>query len=1039
LGAESGNGQVTITWTAVTDATSYNIYWGTDSAITISSGTKASGIQAVTYTHRNLTNGTTYFYLVTAVNSKGESAASTKLSAIPQVPVAGAPSGATAHSGDTQATIHWNMVSGATSYNLYWSNDSGVTIANGTKQAGISAPPYTHNNLTNGKTYYYIITAENGGGESAPSSETSALPQVPAASAPTGLTATSGNSQTTVNWTSVDGASSYNLYWSNSSGVTVANGIKVSGIAAPPYTHLSLSNGQSYYYVVTAVNAAGESAASTQASATPEQPIPLPPSGLNATAGNAQVDVNWLPVSDATSYNLYWSTSSWLNKGNGTKIAGISAPPFNHPGLTNGQTYYYLVTAVNSGGESGASNTAIATPVKPIPAAPVGVKSVAWNCQSSIEWDYAAGASSYNVYWSTTSGVTTASPNKISGITSNMCFHPSLTNGQSYFYVVTAVNSTGESSASAEISCTPHAPMNWSLLTVQDGYKNWKANASSADGSKLAVADSSGNIYTSADSGVTWIARTAAGSRSWQSIAMSTDGTKLAACVNNGDVYTSTDGGATWIDQTAAGSRPWRCITSSADGAKLAACANTGSIYTSTDGGASWTERSSAGSRSWESIASSADGLTLVASYFYGQIYISTDGGATWIVRITENYYYWSEVTCSADGQKIAALEHYLWTSSDGGATWSKRDYDSYREHIKYSSTGALLYSDGGSGYLKSSSNDGATWTTLYNSGVRGWQSIAVSGDGSNVFATTSVGSTGDMYTSSDSGQTWLNRTPGFKAWHSILWSSDQQKIVNCGNNWNIISSNDGGTTWSDRNSGTQQWNMIAGSVNGTVLAASASYGYITTSTDSGVTWTKQTAAGSLRWNGISSSADGQRMAAIVYEGGIYTSIDLGSTWIKRDSAGSRYWSSIASSSDGLKLAACAKGDLVYTSADGGINWTPRDFAGPQSWRSIVSSADGNRLVATAYNGRVYTSTNAGGDWIDHTAPEILYGVSSSTDGLKLAAIGNGYIYTSKDGGISWMKQSAAGSKAWTVAKISLDGTKVLAGESWGDLWLGQP
>ncbi len=86
------------------------------------------------------------------------------------------PTGVTATAGDGQATISWSSVTGATSYNIYWSTTSGVTKTNGTKITGATSP-YSHTGLTNGTTYYYVVTAENSYGESSESSEVSAIPR----------------------------------------------------------------------------------------------------------------------------------------------------------------------------------------------------------------------------------------------------------------------------------------------------------------------------------------------------------------------------------------------------------------------------------------------------------------------------------------------------------------------------------------------------------------------------------------------------------------------------------------------------------------------------------------------------------------------------------------------------------------------------------------------------------------------------------------------------------------------------------------------
>lgn len=82
------------------------------------------------------------------------------------------PQNTSATSGVQRVAINWDLVTGASSYNIYYSNTPGVTKASGTKIAGITSP-YQHTQLNVG-TYYYVVTAINSGGESSESSEVSA-------------------------------------------------------------------------------------------------------------------------------------------------------------------------------------------------------------------------------------------------------------------------------------------------------------------------------------------------------------------------------------------------------------------------------------------------------------------------------------------------------------------------------------------------------------------------------------------------------------------------------------------------------------------------------------------------------------------------------------------------------------------------------------------------------------------------------------------------------------------------------------------------
>lgn len=87
--------------------------------------------------------------------------------------------------------------------------------------------------------------------------------------------------------------------------------------------------------------------------------IPPTPTGVSASAGNAQATISWSASSGATSYNVKRSTTSG---GPYTTVGSPAASPFTNTGLTNGTTYYYVVSAVNSAGESGNSTQVSATP-----------------------------------------------------------------------------------------------------------------------------------------------------------------------------------------------------------------------------------------------------------------------------------------------------------------------------------------------------------------------------------------------------------------------------------------------------------------------------------------------------------------------------------------------------------------------------------------------------------------------------------------------------------------------------------------------------
>jgi len=178
-------------------------------------------------------------------------------------------------------------------------------------------------------------------------------PQPPAT--PAGVVATAGNQQVSLTWTASSGASSYNVKRATTSGGPYT---KVATATSANDTDTGLTNGTAYFYVVSAVNSAGESANSAEVSATPTG-APAVPTGLIATAGNQQVSLRWNPSSGAASYKVKRGTASG---GPYTTVATPTTTGATDTGLTNGTAYYYVVTAVNASGESGNSNQVSATP-----------------------------------------------------------------------------------------------------------------------------------------------------------------------------------------------------------------------------------------------------------------------------------------------------------------------------------------------------------------------------------------------------------------------------------------------------------------------------------------------------------------------------------------------------------------------------------------------------------------------------------------------------------------------------------------------------
>lgn len=108
----------------------------------------------------------------------------------------------------------------------------------------------------------------------------------------------------------------------------------------------------------------------------------------------------------------------------------------------------------NDGGAGDTGGAPVQPPATAIPGAPTEVMLQPGNGQVTLSWNRVADATSYNVYWSTTSGVALSQGARKTGAVSP-CLLTGLLNGTTYYFVVTAANQYGESRASAEMSATP--------------------------------------------------------------------------------------------------------------------------------------------------------------------------------------------------------------------------------------------------------------------------------------------------------------------------------------------------------------------------------------------------------------------------------------------------------------------------------------------------------------------------------------------------------------------------------------------------------
>ena len=242
-----------------------------------------------------------------------------------------------------QPVISWSKVGGATQYEVYRSATGKANSFSIIRRT--SALTYTDVNAAAGNTYYYVVRAMKGSGSSAVYSKFSPAQSIQYAitslNAPSMTLTSAASGQPVVSWTRVNGAAQYEIY---RSATGKANSFSIiRRTSALTYTDVNAAAGNTYYYVVRAINGSVKSAFCAA------QSIQYAVASLNAptmtltSAASGQPVVSWTKVSGAAQYEVYRST----NGKNFSIVRRTAALSFTDTNAAAGATYYYQVRAIN--------------------------------------------------------------------------------------------------------------------------------------------------------------------------------------------------------------------------------------------------------------------------------------------------------------------------------------------------------------------------------------------------------------------------------------------------------------------------------------------------------------------------------------------------------------------------------------------------------------------------------------------------------------------------------------------------------------------
>ncbi len=339
-------------------ATSYNVNI-TDNGKASWSRAK-SGVSGTGATLTGVTNSSTYFVSVQAVNGNGGGSWRDSASAGPYTPPAttppSTPASVTVTRGDGTLAASWPAVSGADSYHVTYSSDGGASWS-------LAAYGHTTSSITisvsNGDAYVVGVRALNDAGGSGWRNSPSSAPYTPPApppATPSSVSVTRADGSLTASWPAVSGADSYHVTYSDNGGGSWS-------LAAYGHTDATITiddadNDSTYIVGVRAKNAAGGSGWRNSAPAGPYTPPPT------LTATNETIDGATLTLAN---YSGAWYYSAEGGSGSRTEGAGAMSQqqvacngPVNGGETTIGglerDTEYTVTAYVECGGAAIASS-----------------------------------------------------------------------------------------------------------------------------------------------------------------------------------------------------------------------------------------------------------------------------------------------------------------------------------------------------------------------------------------------------------------------------------------------------------------------------------------------------------------------------------------------------------------------------------------------------------------------------------------------------------------------------------------------------------
>jgi photosystem II stability/assembly factor-like uncharacterized protein len=848
-------------------------------------------------------------YAITAINSGGSASTSIQITTLP-VPPASPVLTAFTNIADSTVTVNWSNVDNESGYRVERALYSGTcgsfaeiatTLVDNTSYGDVGRTPTV--------TYCYRVRGKNSGGNSDYSPPAQVTMRI---SAPSATISTVGIKTLGINWATISGAQSYNLYWGTSPGISTSSNV-VTGVT-PNYNHINLSGGIPYYYKVAAVK--------------------------NSLVGMLSGEITGTPLVGTTGSPAFYPPGSLYNSNQLVTITSATAET----------TIRYTTDGSNPTETTGS-----------IYSAPVSVGSTLILKAIAFKTNYQSSTSN-----STYTRLTQASTPW------NQQLKPLESNNFNGIYLIDAQTgwAVGENGS---VLKTVNGGGTWLPQSIgvranffdvffKDANHGWIVGANNgAIGAVYSI------ILRTIDGGATWEIQYSGISNPLYDVYFLDN--NIGWAVSWGDsIIKTVDGGITWtVQHTAASGRELEYLTaiSFVDASKGWAVGSHGYVLTTSDGGTSWSTQNSGITNRLEDIhfEDSSNGWASGC----GTIVHTINGGLNWTAQNPGTTECLNGLSFAGSNTGWAVGDAGIVVNTiNGGSTWASQTSGTASKLSSVSFANSIVGSAiGNSGAIVRTVDAGATWVTQ-----------ALQPNSSNLndlfFVDPStgwvVGESGKILKTSDSGVSWVAQSSGTANRLLSAYFVDSNTGWVVGSSGKILKTTDGGSNWTAQvcncfDAGKGRALHLEGIyfLNGSTGWAVGEQGLVLKSSDGGINWVNLSIAGEVYYLHDVDFIDSNNGWVVGDGRVIYRTTDGGSTWTKKvlGGAGGLFGVQFLNSTTGWAVGG---GGVISKTTNGGSTWTTQyyDTLADLNALKMLNSSVG---FAVGSSGTIIKTTDGGSTW----------------------------------------------------------------------------